>query len=185
MFEIIIDFVDHHEAYELDEVFLLVLSLPASFLWFSYRRLKEIKYINDTLTKDIEKEVKLRIKQKKMLLEHANTTLMGELITRIAHQWRQPLSYITTVASGMKIQSEYDQLNKKELVNYLDEIIIKTIDQTKNLYWNNNKENITPFELRKILEHWIAIEFKGFCEKKGIKFHNMILVFIQQCNAKL
>ena len=69
--------------------------------------------------------------------------------------------------------------------NYLDEIIIKTIDQTKNLYWNNNKENITPSELRKVLEQWIATEFKGFCERKGIKFHNMILVFIKQCNARL
>ncbi len=69
--------------------------------------------------------------------------------------------------------------------DYLDEIIIKTIDQTKNLYWSNNKENITPAELRKILERWMATEFKGFCERKGIKFHNMILVFIMQCNSNL
>lgn len=161
VFEIIIDFVDHHEAYELDEVFLLVLSLPASFLWFSYRRLKEIKYINDTLTKDIEKEVKLRIKQKKMLLEHANTTLMGELITRIAHQWRQPLSYITTVASGMKIQSEYDQLNKKELVNYLDEIINHSNDLSKTIeiFSNmNEKDKINELvNINKIIEESLQI----------------------------
>ncbi|MBJ9948533.1 hypothetical protein I5729_05335 [Acinetobacter bereziniae] len=69
--------------------------------------------------------------------------------------------------------------------DYLDEIIINTINQTKSLYWKNNKENIVPSELRKVLEQWIATEFKGFCERKGIKFHNMILVFIMQCNAKL
>ncbi|SEM18864.1 hypothetical protein [Acinetobacter sp. DSM 11652] len=69
--------------------------------------------------------------------------------------------------------------------DYLDEIITKAIDQTKNLYWNNNKENVVPSELRKVLEQWIATEFKGFCERKGIKFHNMISVFIMQCKAKL
>ena len=68
--------------------------------------------------------------------------------------------------------------------DYLDEIITKTIDQTKNLYWNNNKENVAPSELRKVLEQWIATEFKGFCERKSIKFHNMISVFIMQCKAK-
>lgn len=88
---------------------------------------------------------------------------------------------------------EVIQLFKKNLCDrkliaskdYLDEIIIKTIDQTKTIYWNNNKENISPSDLRKTLEEWIAKEFKGFCERKGIKFHNMILVFIMQCNAKL
>ena len=133
LIEIIVDFVDLHEAYELDDIFLLILSLPVSFLWFSYRRIKEIESINKTLTKEIQKEVKLRIKQKEILFDHANTTLMGELITKIAHQWRQPLSYITTVASGMKIYIEYDQLSKKELVNYLDEIISHSNDLSKTI----------------------------------------------------
>lgn len=161
IFEIIFDFVEHHEAYELDEIFLIVLSLPASFLWFSYRRLKEIKYINDTLTKEIEKEVKLRIKQKEILLAHANTTLMGELITKIAHQWRQPLSYITTVASGMKIHSEYDQLNKKELVNYLDEIINHSNDLSKTIeiFSNmNEKDKINELvNINKIIEESLQV----------------------------
>lgn len=68
---------------------------------------------------------------------------------------------------------------------YLNEIILKTINQTKDIYWRNLKENIAPSEVRLILEKWIATEFKSFCEKKGIKFHNMILVFILQCQSSL
>lgn len=122
-FELIIEFTKHHEEYELDEVALLVLSLPISLLWFSYRRLKEITHVNKNLHSEIEKEVKRRLEQENILQNHSKNALMGEMISSIAHQWRQPLSCITTVASGIKLQTEFNQLSNKELQEYLDEII--------------------------------------------------------------
>lgn len=32
---------------------------------------------------------------------------MGELIGNIAHQWRQPLSIISTIASGIKLKKRW------------------------------------------------------------------------------
>jgi two-component system, NtrC family, C4-dicarboxylate transport sensor histidine kinase DctB len=170
MFEIIIDFVEHHEHYELDEIFLLILSLPIAFLWFAYRRLKEIIYVNNVLSKEIEKEIKKRIEHKKNFQKHVKKTLMGELINKIAHQWRQPLSYITTAASGMKVKMEYDQLSKKELVNYLDEIIkhSNNLSQTIEIFNNiNEKDRKQEFvNISKIIEdslQFIKGEFEASC----------------------
>jgi hypothetical protein len=40
---------------------------------------------------------------------------LGEMISNIAHQWRQPLNAISTAASGMKLQSELGILEKETI----------------------------------------------------------------------
>ena len=40
---------------------------------------------------------------------------MGEMIENIAHQWRQPLSTISTISSEIKLQYEYSEVQKKKL----------------------------------------------------------------------
>ena len=39
---------------------------------------------------------------------------MGDMIANIAHQWRQPLSIISTTASGMKLEKEYNLLTDEK-----------------------------------------------------------------------
>ena len=59
---------------------------------------------------------------------------MGEMIGNIAHQWRQPLSMITTAASGIQVQKEYNLLTDDFLEEMLGKInnsahyLSKTID---------------------------------------------------------
>ncbi|MCK5109881.1 MAG: HAMP domain-containing histidine kinase [Arcobacteraceae bacterium] len=48
---------------------------------------------------------------------------MGEMIGNIAHQWRQPLSVISTAASGLKVNYEFGILNDKEIPSYMDYIV--------------------------------------------------------------
>lgn len=40
--------------------------------------------------------------QHKLMESQAKLASMGEMIGNIAHQWRQPLSLISTIASGIK-----------------------------------------------------------------------------------
>lgn len=51
---------------------------------------------------------------RKMLLQSRHAQ-MGEMIAMIAHQWRQPLSNISSVMSGLKIKSELDRLAKEDI----------------------------------------------------------------------
>ena len=63
---------------------------------------------------------------------------MGEMIGNIAHQWRQPLSVISTGATGMKMQKEYGALDDKTFNDTCDSInenvqyLSKTIDDFRN-----------------------------------------------------
>lgn len=195
VFELIIEFTKHHEEYELDEVALLVLSLPISLLWFSYRRLKEIKHVNENLNTEIEDEVKRKLKQENVIQNYSKNALMGEIITSIAHQWRQPLSCITTVASGAKLQTEFNQLTNEELQKNLDEIInysnylSNTIETFRNFTQKNKSLELTniPKTISEALqiiqssldEQFITIE-NNFEDFKNLKISTLPNE-LQQC----
>jgi PAS domain S-box-containing protein len=60
--------------------------------------------------------------QEKMIFQQSRTSAIGEMIGNIAHQWRQPLSIISTAATGMKLQLEMDSISKEETINSLSKI---------------------------------------------------------------
>jgi PAS domain S-box-containing protein len=69
----------------------------------------------------------------KILEEQARLASMGEMIGNIAHQWRQPLSIISTVASGIKLSVEIDKKDDEELVKSSDKIIEQTMYLSKTI----------------------------------------------------
>jgi len=101
-------------------------------------KVKGIKFMNEILQvvdlSDITKEKE----QEAIILQQSKLASMGEMIGNIAHQWRQPLSIISTGATGIQLKKEYDMLTDE----YLDEIcnminnnaqyLSKTIDDFKN-----------------------------------------------------
>jgi len=79
------------------------------------------------------------LKEKEMqLLQQSRLALLGEMIGNIAHQWRQPLSLITTTISGLEFKQEYSGITKED-INKANETILnaanylsQTIDNFRN-----------------------------------------------------
>ncbi len=65
---------------------------------------KELQKINADLEKRVKKEVEENLKKDAVLSKQSKFAAMGEMIQNIAHQWRQPLSIISTGASGLKVK---------------------------------------------------------------------------------
>lgn len=79
----------------------------------------------------IIEDISGRKKTEKTIIEQSKLAAMGEMIGNIAHQWRQPLSVISTCATGMKIQKEYGLLE--------DDLFNKTCDDIdKNVQYLSN-----------------------------------------------
>lgn len=113
---------------------------------------------------DVTQETKLRKKlshREKILMQQSKLASMGEMIENIAHQWRQPLSAVTTAASGMKLEKEYGILNEKEFYRNIDVIIessnslSKTIDSFRDFFKPQNEKIV--FNLNKIISNAISI----------------------------
>ena len=80
-----------------------------------------------------------------LLYQQSKMASMGEMIGNIAHQWRQPLSIISTASTGLMFQIEYgmevkndnmfDVLNK---INDNAQYLSKTIDDFRNFIKQDN-----------------------------------------------
>jgi len=88
------------EVYE-DRTVKLLFSVPLALP--IDRNQQEMEIIIGSLKKNLDKEIFLELKQKKMLSEQARQAQMGEMIAMIAHQWRQPLAAIASTAMDMKL----------------------------------------------------------------------------------
>ncbi len=99
---------------------------------------KELSDLNETLNEKIQLEVKKNVKHELKLLEQAKMASMGEMIGNIAHQWRQPLSIISTAATGIKLQKEMNILSDKllfeelEVINKSAQYLSETIETFRN-----------------------------------------------------
>lgn len=63
------------------------------------------------LAKNLNSIESHRVKQENLLVEQGRLAQMGEMISMIAHQWRQPLTSITVIATNIKLKYELDFFN--------------------------------------------------------------------------
>ncbi|MFT7003798.1 MAG: two-component system NtrC family sensor kinase [Sulfurimonas sp.] len=82
-----------------------------------------------------------QIKSKdEMLINQSRHAAMGEMISMIAHQWRQPLSIISMDANNMLLDIALDNFNKEKAEQFSNNIIkrtaylSKTIDDFRNFF---------------------------------------------------
>ena len=108
-------------------------------------------YENDELINyiGIFSDISLQKEQEKILLQQSRTAAVGEMIGNIAHQWRQPLSVISTASSGLTFALEIDQApSKEEMIEALQMIsdhtqhLSKTIDDFRNFFRGDLSQNV-------------------------------------------
>lgn len=73
-----------------------------------------------------DKKNKLLLDKEILLLNQSKMASMEELLSNIAHQWRQPLSIISTAASGIRMQKELNILDDFTFNSSLDSVLDST-----------------------------------------------------------
>ena len=152
-----------YQSIILTEVFLLFL------FYFVYRQIRQKNALNTILTKKVneqtrylkkinatlEEKVKDAIaeveKKNNIIVAQSRHVAMGEMISMIAHQWRQPLSIISMSVNNVKLDIDLDDFNKDELKDCTNEIssqidyLTHTIDDFSNFFKPNKDINEVTF----------------------------------------
>jgi len=125
---------------------------------------EELSKVYTSMDKQIKASIGELRQKDKHILQQSRQAQMGEMISMIAHQWRQPLSAISTVVAGLKLKEalgKYDlntqegqQAHKENLQNSLNKIeeyvrfLTVTIDDFRNFFKpDKKKEEVTPIDM--------------------------------------
>ena len=109
---------------------------------------KQLSEMNKNLENLVEKKTRELIQKETILNQQSKMAAMGEMIENIAHQWRQPLSVISTVATGAKLKKDLNLLSDSEfyetmeIINNSSQHLSNTIDDFRN-FFSNDKEVIS------------------------------------------
>ncbi len=158
---------DSFELYK-DRLFELVLSVPfliviAVFLYsliiVLHNKEKEKAY--DELKMKMDEEIKNHQKKTNMLFHQSRLAQMGEMLSNIAHQWRQPLNTISLVIQNLKISFAMNNLNKDDFESSMEKIenslqyMSKTITTFRDFYNTNTKQEV--FMIKNVLDETSSI----------------------------
>jgi len=95
-------------------------------------QLEKIKKMNETLAHRIREEIEKNRQKEHILIEQSKLAQMGEMINMIAHQWRQPLNVISSVAIRLKLKLQLGKLNDQEVLE-VSELITSKVQEMSGI----------------------------------------------------
>ncbi len=125
------------------------------------KKTSELQDLNDNLEQKIEIELDKNRKKDQQMIQQSRFAALGEMIGNIAHQWRQPLSAISSSASGMQLQIQLGlasnkdiETSFKDIMNYVN-FLTQTIEDFRG-FFTKDKE-IKEFDVNEVLSKTLKI----------------------------
>ncbi|RLA72815.1 MAG: hypothetical protein DRG24_01900 [Epsilonproteobacteria bacterium] len=113
---------------------------------------KEIEMLNQNLAQRVKEEVGKNREKEQQFIQQSRLAQMGEMISMIAHQWRQPLSAISATSSLLELKAKLHQLDDdsveqkaKDISSYAQHLS-HTIDDFRDFFQPNRELKETSYE---------------------------------------
>ena len=127
--------------------------------------------------------------QDKFLQQQAKLAQMGELLSMIAHQWRQPLTAISAASENLKLKTLLNKIDNNTIhtatndINKYTSYLSNTINDFKNFYKTNKSKELT--NLNEMAEKSLniiedSITFRNIRIIKNLKSTSSIETFMSE-----
>lgn len=142
----------------------------------------ELRSLYYEMQSKIDEGIRKNAESQKMIIHQSRLAAMGEMISMIAHQWRQPISAIAMEANNILLDIELGEMEKNTVHDSIERIVAQTmelsatIDDFRNFFKPDQKSE--PVVLSTIMKNLdsvigsslkhadIAIEYEGSEELK-------------------
>lgn len=122
---------------------------------------RKIAHLNETLHQEVKIQLEKLREKDKQLQYQSRLIQMGEMLSMIAHQWRQPLGAIAATTSLLSAKFMLEEMDKKEFCTEIAHIesyvahLSKTIDDFRNFFKPMKEQEYISLEA--VLEKTLTI----------------------------
>lgn len=144
---------------------------------------KNIQLNNETVVITTFVDISELKNQEKIIIEQSKMIAIGEMISNISHQWRQPLSIITSIVSSWKAYEELGILDKKTILEEVD-VIIDNAEHLSNtiddfMIYIKHDDSKSEFTFLQLTDSLLRLE------KSFIKSNYVEVIRNIECNDKI
>ncbi|MGE4497356.1 MAG: sensor histidine kinase [Deferribacterales bacterium] len=125
------------------------------------KRTEHLRNEINELQRKLKEEYTKNTKKDQMMIRQSRLAAMGEMISNIAHQWRQPLNALALTIQDIEDSYRHNEINDdyiRDTVEKSMELILHmsvTIDDFRNFYKTN--KDIMEFSLRRSIDEAMKI----------------------------
>jgi len=129
------------------------------FAYIDNNRIKELKRksskisrFNTILKEKVKEEVEKNRQKDQHMVQQNRLAQMGEMISMIAHQWRQPLTAISSTSSALRLKAQFNKLDNTTVIELSDNIsryaqhLSCTIDDFREFFKKNKDKNKASYD---------------------------------------
>ena len=166
--------VDYSLLFKVIAIFLLLFLMGVLAYLKLHRLNRQIDTLNRTLEQRVREEVARSREKDRMVFHQNRLAQMGEMISMIAHQWRQPLNNLSILNQSLQHHYRQGRLTAERLQTFeksstaLIRQMSKTIDDFRN-FFRPDKKAVT-FTLDQVVEQVREI-VAPVLEKKAIRLN--------------
>jgi signal transduction histidine kinase len=101
---------------------------------------KELEELNQSLEEKVKNEIEKNREKEQLLVQKSKFIALGEMISNIAHQWRQPLSELSSILMFIKFKYSINALDEQTMetkskeADKVLEYMSHTIDDFRNFF---------------------------------------------------
>jgi len=167
--------LDYTMILQISALFLVVLIFIAMRYFHIHKLNSKLEELHKVLETKMQNEIEKNRKQQLLILQQNRLAQKGEMISMIAHQWRQPLNSLSLLHQTFVLkhktnkidQDTIEDFNKtsKQLINQMS----NTIDDFRNFFQTEKYK--VKFSLQEVISHAIFI-IKPILDKEKITVHH-------------
>lgn len=118
------------------------------------------------LEERVEEEIALREAKESLLIQQNKAAEVGQMVSVIAHQWKQPLHYLNLLIEDLAMEYDYQPLSKAYIDDFIKKgtqrigFLSKTMDNFLNFY--KSSSDVRLFSVSKITHEISAFLLEPF-----------------------